>query len=148
MPWPTFSPVTLKTESDTDIITLRVEFADYSRYESSLTWQDDIALTPQDLGFYSVLFEADHLKSSFKSIKGSANYLPAGQANKQSFIFTFPSSQGWLANWWINTQFAGLNGNIDYSWTGELQSKSLFRKTYNAGHILATASPIKLHYNK
>ncbi|WP_208951960.1 hypothetical protein [Rahnella sp. ChDrAdgB13] len=146
MPWPNFTPVTLKTESDISTITLRVKFADYSDYETQLRWQDDIALTPQELGFYSVLFDAEDLKSSFKSVKGSATYLPAGPAKKQSFSFSFSTEPTWQASWWVNVHFAGLNGQIEYSWSGNL--KSLFPKTYDSGRLKASVSPVKLQYTK
>jgi len=146
MPWPNFTPVTLKTESDISTITLRVKFADYSDYETQLRWQDDIALTPQELGFYSVLFDAEDLKSSFKSVKGSATYLPAGPAKKQSFSFSFSTEPTWQASWWVNAHFAGLNGQIEYSWSGNL--KSLFPKTYDSGRLKASVSPVKLQYTK
>ncbi|MBF7995140.1 hypothetical protein [Rahnella laticis] len=146
MPWPNFTPVTLKTESDISTITLRVKFADYSDYQTQLRWQDDIALTPQELGFYSVLFDAEDLKLSFKSVKGSATYLPSGPAKKQSFNFSFSAEPTWQANWWINAHFAGLNGQIEYSWSGNL--KSLFPKTYDSGRLKASVSPVKLQYNK
>ena len=145
MSWPSFPPVTLKTTSENNAITLKVTFADYSSYEKQLRWQDTIALTPQDLGFCSVLFEAEHLKSSFKSIDGTATYQPTGQAKKQSFRFSF-SSQQWLASWWINTQSSELNGRIEYSWSGKLIS--LFPKTYDSGRQQATVSPVKLQYKK
>lgn len=146
MPWPNFSPVTLKTESDVSTITLRVQFADYSNYETQFDWQDDVALTPQDLGFYNVLFEAEHLKLSFKSIKGSATYLPAGTAKKQSFNFSFSTEQTWQASWWINAQFAGLNGQIEYEWRGDLKTR--FSKTWDSGRLQASVSPVKLQYTK
>lgn len=145
MPWPAFSPVTLKTASASNEITLKVTFADYSSYEKRLQWQDAIVLTPQDLGFFSVLFEAEHLKSSFKSIEGTATFLPADQAKKQSFRFAF-SDQQWLVSWWINAQSAELNGRIEYSWSGSL--KTLLPKTYDSGRLQATVSPIKLQYKK
>lgn len=146
MPWPNFTPVTLKTDLDISTITLRVKFADYSDYETQLRWQDDIALTPQDLGFYSVLFDAKDLKSKFKSVKGSATYLPSGPAKTQSFNFSFSTEQAWEASWWINAHFAGLNGQIEYSWSGNL--KSLFPKTYDSGRLKASASPVKLQYTQ
>lgn len=145
MSWPAFPPVTLKTETDVSDITLKVTFSDYSSYESRLGWQDAIALTPQNLGFYSVLFEAEHLKDGFKSINGTATYVPAGQVKKQNFSFAFANQQ-WQANWWINAHAAGLNGRIDYRWQGK--TSSLFPKTYDSGPQQATVSPVKLQYNK
>lgn len=143
MPWPSFPPVTLKTPSPVSEITLKVTFSDYSSYEKSLVWQDAIALTPQDLGFYSVLFEAEHLKADFKTLSGSASYTPAGQGKKQNFSFAF-TAQPWLANWWINAHSAGLNGRIEYRWQGK--TASIFPKTYDSGPQQASASPIKLQY--
>ncbi|WP_434463047.1 hypothetical protein ACMV5L_12760 [Serratia plymuthica] len=145
MQWPNFPPVTLKTETAVGDITLKVTFSDYSSYESQFSWQDAVALTPQDLGFYSVLFEAGHLKDGFKSINGTATYVPAGQVKKQNFSFAFANQQ-WQANWWINAHAAGLNGRIDYRWQGK--TSSLFPKTYDSGPQQATVSPVKLQYNK
>jgi len=147
MPWPNFTPVTLKTISDISTITLRVKFSDYSDYETQLRWQDDIALTPQELGFYSVLFEAESLKKDFKSIKGTAMYQPAGVAKRQSFNLAFSGQSQWQASWWINTHFAGLNGEIEYSWIGDLKN-TLFPKTYDSGRLKATVSPVKLQYKQ
>jgi len=147
MPWPNFTPVTLKTTSDISTITLRVKFSDYSDYKTQLRWQDDIALTPQELGFYSVLFEAESLKKDFKSIKGTAMYQPAGVAKRQSFNLAFSGQSQWQSSWWINTHFAGLNGEIEYSWIGDLK-KTLFPKTNDSGRLKATVSPVKLQYNK
>ncbi|MGO2569857.1 MAG: hypothetical protein ACTH9E_16585 [Serratia proteamaculans] len=145
MPWPNFPPVTLKTTSEVSDITLKVTFSDYSSYENQLHWQDNIALTPQDLGFYSVLFEAEHLKAEFKTVSGTASYSPAGQGKKQNFSFSF-STQQWQANWWINAHANGLNGRIDYRWQGK--TASIFPKTYDSGPQQASASPVKLQYNK
>ncbi|RJF57635.1 hypothetical protein D4100_02290 [Serratia inhibens] len=145
MQWPSFPPVTLKTESAVDSITLKVTFSDYSSYERQFGWLDAVALTPQDLGFYSVIFEAEHLKPEFKTISGNATYRPAGQVKSQSFSFAF-SNQQWQANWWINAHAAGLNGRIEYRWQGK--TSSLFPKTYDSGPQQASTSPIKLQYNK
>ncbi len=145
MQWPSFPPVTLKTTEEVSVITLKVTFSDYTSYESQLGWQDSLALTPQDLGFYSLLFEAEQLKAKFKSISGTATYQPAGQAKKQNFSFSFAAQQ-WQANWWINAHAAGLNGRIDYRWQGKLDS--IFPKTYDSGPLQASASPVKLQYNK
>lgn len=145
MQWPSFPPVTLKTTEEVSVITLKVTFSDYTSYESQLGWQDSLALTPQDLGFYSLLFEAEPLKAKFKSISGTATYQPAGQAKKQNFSFSFAAQQ-WQANWWINAHAAGLNGRVDYQWQGKLDS--IFPKTYDSGPLQASASPVKLQYNK
>lgn len=146
MPWPNFSPVTLKTESDISAITLRVQFADYSKYDTQFAWQDDVVLTPQDLGFYSVLFDAEHLKSSFKSVTGTATYLPAGTAKKQSFNFSFSTEPRWQTRWWINSGSTDLNGQIEHQWRGNL--KTFFPKTWDSGRLQASASPVKLQYTK
>jgi hypothetical protein len=145
MQWPSFPPVTLKTTEEVSVISLKVTFSDYTSYESQLGWQDSLALTPQDLGFYSLLFEAEPLKAKFKSISGTATYQPAGQAKKQNFSFSFAAQQ-WQANWWINAHAAGLNGRVDYQWQGKLDS--IFPKTYDSGPLQASASPVKLQYNK
>lgn len=145
MQWPNFPSLTLKTTSEVSDITLKVTFSDYSGYENQLHWQDNIALTPQDLGFYSVLFEAEHLKAEFKTVSGTASYSPAGQGKKQNFSFSF-STQQWQANWWINAHANGLNGRIDYRWQGK--TASIFPKTYDSGPQQASASPVKLQYNK
>lgn len=78
MAWPSFPPVTLETTAAVSDIALKVTFADYTSFESRLAWQNAIALTPQDVGFYSLLFDAESLKSEFKTISGSASYLPGG----------------------------------------------------------------------
>ncbi|CAI0773641.1 hypothetical protein [Serratia quinivorans] len=145
MQWPSFPPVTLKTTEEVSVITLKVTFSDYTSYESQHGWQDTLALTPQDLGFYSLQFEAEQLKAKFKSISGTATYQPAGQAKKQNFSFSF-SAQQWQANWWINAHASGLNGRVDYQWQGKLDS--IFPKTYDSGPLQASASPVKLQYNK
>ena len=134
MAWPSFLPVTLETTAAVSDIALKVTFADYTSFESRLAWQNAIALTPQDVGFYSLLFDAESLKSEFKTISGSASYLPAGQGKKQNFTFAFSAAQ-WQATWWINAHAAGLNGRVDYRWQGK--TAALFPKTTTpapAGH--------------
>lgn len=145
MAWPNFPPVTLETTTAASDIALKVTFADYTSFESRLAWQDAIALTPQDLGFYSLLFDAEHLRTEFKTISGSASYIPAGQGKKQNFTFAFSAAQ-WQANWWINAHAVGLNGRVDYRWQGK--TAALFPKNYDSGPLQATTGPIKLQYTK
>ncbi|WJY17015.1 hypothetical protein PCO82_10575 [Pectobacteriaceae bacterium CE90] len=146
MTWPDFPSVTLTAESEVIEITLKVGFSDYSTYEKKLLWQDAITLSPQDLGYYSVLFEASHLSSYFKSISGNAEYVPAGHARKQTFHFSFPAQKAWQANWWINAHSDALDSRIEYRWQGE--TSSFFSKHYDSGSQQAAVSPITLQYNK
>ena len=84
MAWPSFLPVTLETTAAVSDIALKVTFADYTSFESRLAWQNAIALTPQDVGFYSLLFDAESLKSEFKTISGSASYLRRARARNKT----------------------------------------------------------------
>lgn len=145
MQWPNFPPLTITADSRVNEINIKVTFSDYSFINITRQWQADINLTVQDIGFHEVTFDARHLQSDFKTISGSANYVPDGQAKRATFNFSF-SDQQWQTTWLLNTQSNSLNGRIEYHWQGK--TSSFISRNYDSGVQQSASLRIELQYKK
>lgn len=144
MEWPNFPLVTLEAEGKPEHLEITVTYTDYCRFVHTFLWQPKLVLTPENIGFCCVRFDAQSISNAFEKITGNARYLANNQAKEQQFQFNF-SHSNWDSTWQIRTLTQGLDGRIEYQWTGE--KKSLFHKNYDSGKHQSTTEYIELQYH-
>lgn len=144
--WPSFPPVTITASAATKKVTLDITYGDYSKFTTELDWEENITLGEADIGWYHIVFDANSLSKTFKSISGNATYIPeSSNIKNKSFSISF-SNQIWQSEWLLNTYSATANGHIEYRWQGK--TTGLFPVEYDSGLLKATTSPIILQYIK
>ncbi|SLM62578.1 MULTISPECIES: hypothetical protein [Dickeya] len=145
MQWPSFPALTLEAEGDVDDINVTVTFADYSKFSARLAWAANVTLSPQDIGLYTVVFNAEKLQAEFKSISGSATYYSENQKIKLPFSFSFANQQ-WKIAWPINIASQEWNGWVEYRWQGKISA--FISKNYDSGVQKSIVPDIELKYIK